>query len=184
MNDVIKNILSRRSVRRFKTDQIPDDDLNLILEAAKSAPSGMNAQSWHFTVIQNKKKLERLNSLIINSTMSSSDDITKKTLNYFYNAPTVIIVSNEAESSSASTPEFDSSAALQNIFLAAHSLGIGSCWIQILTYTDDASDVRDYLTELGVPKNNKVYGTAIIGYQDGEINSDIPKKEGTVNIVK
>ena len=190
MNEVIKNIVTRRSVRKFTADrQINDDDLNLILEAAKSAPSGMNAQSWHFTVIQNKQKIEKLNSLIISSTSYSSDDEMnlarrRQQVNYFYNAPTVIIVSNNPESSYASTPEADSSAALQNIFLASHSLGLGSCWIQILTFIDESETLRDYLKELGVPENYKIYGTAIIGYPDGELPSDIIKKEGTVNIVK
>ncbi|MCP5515278.1 MAG: nitroreductase family protein [Spirochaetales bacterium] len=190
MNEVIKNIISRRSVRKFIADrQIPESDLNLILEAAKSAPSGMNAQSWHFTVIQNKQKIEKLNSLIIESAMQSADEEMKKTLsrqklNYFYNAPSVIIVSNEPKSSSSSTPEYDSAAALQNIFLAAHSLGIGSCWIQILSFIDESASLRDYLKELGVPKNYRVYGTAIIGYPDGEIKTEITKKDGTVNIVK
>ena len=190
MNEVIKNIVTRRSVRKFIADkQINDDDLNLILEAAKSAPSNMNAQSWHFTVIQNKQKIEKLNYLIINSTSYSSDEEMKQArlrqnVNYFYNAPTVIIVSNDSDSSYASTPVADSSAALQNIFLAAHSLGLGSCWIQILSFVDESESLRDYLKELGVPENYRIYGTAIIGYPDGDLPSDIIKKDGTVNIVK
>ena len=190
MNEVIKNILTRRSVRKFIADkQINDEDLNLIIEAAKSAPSNMNAQSWHFTVIQNKQKIDKLNSLIINSTSYSSDDEmnlarSRQKVNYFYNAPTVILVSNNSDSSYASAPVADSSAALQNIFLAAHSLGLGSCWIQILSFLDESESLRDYLRELGVPKNYRIYGTAIIGYPDGEVQTDIIKKDGTVNIVK
>ena len=190
MNEVIKNIVTRRSVRKFIADkQINNDDLNLILEAAKSAPSGMNAQSWHFTVLQNKKKIDKLNSLIINSTTYTSDDEMslarrRQKVNYFYNAPTIIIVSNNADDSYSSTPVADSSAALQNIFLASHSLGLGSCWIQILSFIDESESIRDYLKELGVPENYRIYGTAIIGYPDGEVQSEIIKKDGTVNIVK
>ncbi len=189
MNEVIKNILSRRSVRKFRADQIPDSDLELILEAAKAAPSGMNAQSWHFSVIQNRQKLDKLNSLIIDSAMQSADEQMKKavnrqTLNYFYNAPTVIIVSNGEKTSSAATPEADSAAAMQNIFLAAHSLGIASCWVHILYFTAGSPALRKYLEDLGVPKDHRVYGTAILGYPDGEIKTEMLKKEGTVTIVK
>ena len=184
MNEVIKNILTRRSVRKFIPEQIKEEELNLILDAAKAAPSGMNAQSWHFTVIQNRQKLAKLNSLIVDAAFQSEDQSRSGKLNYFYDAPTVIIVSNELQDSSTSTPESDSAAALQNIFLAAHSLGIGSCWVHILSYISESKELKDYLHELGVPKKYRVYGTAILGYPDGEVKSDIPRKEGTVNIVK
>ena len=59
MNEVIQNILTRRSVRVYKEDQISDADLNTILEAAKFAPSGMNSQNWHFTAVQNNEKIAR-----------------------------------------------------------------------------------------------------------------------------
>lgn len=188
MNEVIKNILSRRSVRKFKPEQIIENELNLILDAARSAPSGMNAQSWHFTVIRNRQKLEKLNSLIVEAAMQSADELMKKavnrqSLNYFYNAPTVVIVSNVEAKSSMSTPEADSAAALQNIFLAAHSMGIGSCWVHILYFTAQTPELRHYLEELGIPKGHKIYGTAILGYPEGEIHSEIPRREGTVNIV-
>ena len=60
MNEVIQNILTRRSVRVFKEEQISDSNLNIILEGAKFAPSGLSSQSWHFTAVQNKEKIENL----------------------------------------------------------------------------------------------------------------------------
>ncbi|WP_347460467.1 nitroreductase family protein [Clostridium sp. DMHC 10] len=63
MNEIIKAILSRRSIRKFKSEQISDDELNSILEAGKFAPSAMNQQSWHFTVIQNKEIIAKVNEL-------------------------------------------------------------------------------------------------------------------------
>lgn len=60
MNEIIRNIMPRRSVRSFKPDQIKDEELNKILEAAIYAPSGMNKQSWKFTAIQNSSKVEEL----------------------------------------------------------------------------------------------------------------------------
>ena len=60
MNEVLNNILTRRSIRKFKPVQIKDEELDLILKAAIYAPSGMNKQSWKFTVLQNKEKIEVL----------------------------------------------------------------------------------------------------------------------------
>lgn len=64
MNEVLKAIKSRRSVRAYTEQQISQEDLNAILEAATYAPSGMNYQTWHFTAIQNTTVLEELNEKI------------------------------------------------------------------------------------------------------------------------
>lgn len=60
MNEVIQNILTRRSIRTYKEDQISDADLNTVLEAAQFAPTAMSKQGWHFTAVQNKEKIEKL----------------------------------------------------------------------------------------------------------------------------
>ncbi len=100
MNQVMENILTRRSVRVFKPEQISDVDLNTILEAATFAPSGNNVQSWHFTVVQNSGKLEQLNSLVKEVIFKYADDPSQPVIsnmkqraenpnfNFFYKAPT------------------------------------------------------------------------------------------------
>lgn len=186
MNEVIQNILSRRSVRTFKEDQISDEDLNLILEAAKFAPSGMGKQEWHFTAIQNKEKIEQLVSAAKEVMQNSPIEQFKKmgsnpNFNPFYNAPTIIITAYEKN---APTKVSDCAVALENIFLAANSLNIGSCWIHILSAVGDNPKVRNILTELGVPANYEVSGTAALGFNSKEASNAAPRKEGTVNIVK
>ena len=188
MNEVIKNIISRRTVRKFKPEQIKDSDLEMIIEAAKSAPSAMNSQSWHFTVVQNKARLTELNSAVIETILQGADENlrrggTGQKLNYFYNAPAIIIISDDKKTDSPA-PEADCAAAMQNILLASSSLGIGSCWLHILATVDDVAHIRELLTSLGVPKDFKVYGTALLGYPDGEVKDEVKKREGTVNIVK
>lgn len=79
----------------------------------------------------------------------------------------------------------DCACALQNIFLAAKSLGIGSCWINQLGQTCDDPDVRAFLTQLGIPENHRVYGCAALGYAP----TDAPVKdkklaEGTVTVIR
>lgn len=187
MNEIIQNLLSRRSTRAYKEEQIKDEDLDLILEAAKFAPTGMNLQTWHFTVVQNKEKLQKLNAIVKAALANSEDENYKKmgnnpNFNIFYNAPTFVIVSNAKNSPLSAA---DSAVALQNIFLSAHSLNIASCWIHTLVLLCNVPEVRSYLTELGVPENNDVFGSSTLGYS---ASANAPKaterKAGTVNIVK
>ena len=186
MNEVIQNILTRRSVRTYKEDQISDEDLNTILEAAKFAPSGMGKQDWHFTAVQNKEEIEKLTSAIKEALQNSPVEQLKNmgsnpNFNPFYNAPTIIITAYDKNSL---TKVSDCAAALENIFLAAHSLNIGSCWIHILAITGDDPKVRSILTELGIPEDHEVSGTAALGFNSKEAPKAAPRKEGTVNIVK
>lgn len=186
MNEVIQNILTRRSVRVYKEEQISDSDLNTILEAAKFAPSGMNSQSWHFTAVQNKEKIGELVSAIKEAFLNSPIEMYRKfasnpKFNPFYNAPTIVITSFDK---SSPIGQSDCAAALQNMLLAAHSLNIGSCWIHALAGVGDDPKVRGILTELGIPESHEVFGTAALGFNAGEEPKASPRKEGTVNIVK
>jgi nitroreductase len=190
----MQNILTRRSIRTYKTEQILDTELEAILEAAKYAPSGSNSQTWHFTVVQNEEKLTHLNTLVREAFKTMVvDDTTyhakikgqkaaeNNNYNFYYHAPTLIIVSNDREYSNAMA---DSALSLQNIFLAAHSLHIGSCWINQLAWFNDEPAVRAALTTFGIPENYKVYGAAALGYNSGNQPKASPRKDGTVSIIK
>ena len=194
MNEVLKNILTRRSIRAYTKEQIVETELEAIIEAAKYAPSGGNSQSWHFTIVQNIEKLQLLNTgvrhsfknLILDDTTYRSKRTGKKAAensnyNFYYHAPTLIIVSNDRDYSNAMA---DSSVALQNIFLAAHSLHIGSCWINQLTWFGDEPAIREVLTTFGIPENYKVCGAAALGYVLGNQPKATPRKEGTVSVIK
>lgn len=186
MNEVMKNILTRRSIRAYKEEQISDADLNTILEAAKFAPSGMSKQNWHFTAMQNKEKIEQLISAIKEALLNSPVEQLQKmganpNFNPFYNAPTIILTAYDRNSM---TKVSDCAVALENIFLAAHSLNIGSCWIHILAVTGDDPKVRSILTELGIPDDYEVSGTAALGFSSKEDPKAAPRKDGTVTIVK
>lgn len=122
-NEVLENIKSRRSVRTYTERQVSAGDLNLILEAAAYAPSGMNFQTWHFTAIQDAAVLTELNEKIKGAFAKSDDPHLQErghseTYCCYYHAPTLVIVSNEPTRWWAS---MDCACALQNIFLAAKS---------------------------------------------------------------
>lgn len=99
----------------------------------------------------------------------------------YYHAPTLVIVSNEPTQWWAG---MDCACAIENMFLAARSLGIGSCWINQLGTTCDDPEVREFITSLGVPKNHKVYGCVALGYPDPSIPMKEKKvKAGTITVV-
>jgi nitroreductase len=194
VNEVIDNILTRRSIRTYSEEQISDEKLNAILEAAKYAPSGSNSQLWRFTVVQNKEKLQLLNSAVREAFRKVEVDektyrsirggkiaAEKESYNFYYNAPTLIIVSNDKEHPNAMA---DSAVALENILLAAHSLGLGACYINQLRWFSEEKEIRKVLGELGIPENYMVCCSSAIGHNSSSMPKAAPRKEGVVDIIR
>lgn len=153
MNTVIENILTRRSVRAFEEKKIPAEELNQILQAAIYAPSGMGRQTWQFTAVCSRDKIQQLAALV-------ETELGREGYN-MYRPEVIIIPSNEKDSPWGKE---DNACALENIFLAAHSFGIGSVWINQIRDICDRPAVRALLTEWGIPENHVVYGIAALGY--------------------
>jgi len=150
-NEVIQNILTRRSVRAFQERPVEREKIDAILQCAVHAPSAMNRQTWHFSAVLNPEKIQKLAAAMGSALGSESYDL--------YRPAALIIPSNET----GLIKTWDNACALENIFLAAHSLGVASVWINQGTDTCDDPGVRAVLTELGVPKSHMVYGTRLRG---------------------
>lgn len=172
MNEVMKNILTRRSVRKFNDQPIAREALDQILQAAIYAPSGMHRETWQFTAVTNREKIQELAKLV--------EKILGRPGYNFYNPDVLIIASNEKESIWGKE---DNACALENIFLAAHSFGIGSVWINQLQTISDHVEIRAYLDKIGVPENHEVYGMAALGYAQEAPSQDVVKK-GIIKIVE
>ena len=158
MNETIKSILSRRSTRAFSEKEVNKDDVKLILDCALAAPSGMNQQTWKITALVNQEKILKLASAVAKALDRDNS--------YNMYAPKVLIItSNEKESRFR---EVDNACAMENIYLAATSLGLGCVWINQLKDCYDDAAVRTILNELGIPENHGVYGCAAIGYPSSE----------------
>jgi len=191
-NEVLDCIRARRSTRQFQERQIEEEYLEAILDAAIWAPSGGNNQSWLFTAIQKKDILSKLSDLMregFQHWIPDDDypgkhrikDIAKnENFDFFHHAPTLIIASNRPNYENAMA---DCSLALENIFLAAHSLGLGSCYLNQLHWLRDDPELRDYLFELGIPKEHTICSAAGVGYIEKEPSIPI-RKDGTINIIK
>ena len=155
MNDTIRSINMRRSTRAFSSKEISKEDFELIAQSALKAPSGMNKQTWRFVAIKNKDIIKEL-YVAVGAALKRSPDYN------FYGPDGFIICANEKDSRFAAP---DCACALQNIFLAAQSLGIDSVWINQLNDCYDDENVRKILDKLGIPSNYGVFGCAALGYK-------------------
>jgi nitroreductase len=175
MNEVLNVIKSRRSVRSFKTEQISQESLDLILEAGIYAPTAHNDQPWHFTVIQNENMLQYINDKTREGALKSDIPWVQKMgsnpdFYVTYNAPTLIIVSGRAD---AIAWEADCAAAIQNILLAAGSLGIGSVWLGLLRFFFEQ---EGEIEKLGIPEGYKPFYGVSLGYKKSEEIQAAPKR--------
>lgn len=171
MNPVIENILSRRSIRSFTEEPLKESDLELIVEAARHAPSGMNRQTWQFTVLTNQEIIKELANAIA--------EVLDREGYCFYKPQALIIPSNKQDSAWGRD---DNACALQNIFLSAHSLGIGSVWINQLCGICDNEKIRPILSKNGIPEDHIVYGLAALGYPKAE--GKIHERQGVVKFIR
>lgn len=173
MNETIKNLIERRSIRKYKSEQIKDEELNEILKAGEYAPSGMGLQSAKMVVIQNKETIQKLSKL--NARIMGRD------ADPFYGAPTLIVVLADKN---RNTYLEDGSLVLGNLMNAAHSLGIGSCWIHRAKEEFETEEGKELLKEWNVPENYVGIGHCILGYPDGELPLAKDRKSDYVTIIK
>lgn len=173
MSETLETIKSRRSIRKYKEDSIPEDILNKIIEAGTYAPSGMGKQSAIILAVTNKEVRDKL-SKINASIMGSTNDP-------FYGAPVILVVLADK---SVRTHVYDGSLVMENLMLAAHDLGVGSCWIHRAKETFETEEGKELLQSLGIEGEYEGIGNCILGYPDGELPVAKQRKDNFVYYVK
>lgn len=168
MNETLQSIAYRKSCRSYQTTPLPSDVVYTIATAGIQAPSSMNRQQTKVTVISNTNIREQLTKEIAIALDKPED------YSCFYHAPCIMIVSAPKEYDALVT---DGSCVLQNIFLAATSLGIGSCWINQLKDIADNPAIRELLTACKIPEDHIVCGCASLGYPQEDMIAKEKKVE-------
>ncbi len=182
MEDIIEVIKTRRCVREYKDDPVPDEEIKFLIDCARYAPSGFNMQPWSFLVIQNKETMRKLSESgkkAMIPLLEPIKDTSKKASGFlvflktkgtsmFYNAPALVIILGNKN---APTVDHDCAMAAQNMMLAAHSRDIGSCWIGGVL---PALMNDELLKELGAPEGYKAVAPLIFGYPKGK--TQMPEK--------
>lgn len=173
MNDFIREMISRRSVRRYKSDPVPEELIREVAEAGTYAATGMNRQSPIIVAVTDKALRDRLSSMNAKIMGSDSDP--------FYGAPAVLIVLADRN---MPTHVYDGSLVMGNLMLAAHSLGLASCWIHRAKEEFDSDEGKEILRSLGIEGNYEGIGHCILGYAEDDEPAPAPRKENYVYYVK
>ena len=172
-NEVIKAMIERRSCRNFKVEQIKDEELQAILEAGKYAATGKGLQSPKMVVIQNPEVIAKLSKW--------NADIMGVTSDPFYGAPTVILVLADA---TRPTAVQDGSLVMGNLMLAAHSIGVASCWINRAKEEFATEEGKALLKQWGIEGDYIGVGHCVLGYPAVDLPKPAPRKDDYVVFVK
>ena len=169
MNEVLTCLKERRSIRKYKNEQIKDEELNQILEAGTYAATGMGMQSPIMVVVQDAETISALSKMNAAVMGAASDP--------FYGAPTVIIVLADR---SRPTYVQDGSLVMGNLMNAAYSIGVDSCWIHRAKEVFELEEYQNLLSELGVNGEYEGIGHCVVGYIDEDYPTAPKRKENRV----
>ena len=176
MNQTIENLKSRRSIRKFKDEQISDEELKIILETATCAPTGRGAQSPKIVVIQNPETIKEFSEW----NRSYFPTEMPEDMDPFYGGKTLLIVLADSE-----FPTYieDGSSVLTVIVNAAHAIGVGSCWIHRARDEFASQKGKDLLKKWGIPESYEGIGHVVLGYPDMDAPKPLPRKEDYIHYI-
>ena len=170
MNEAIRNLLERRSLRSYDARPVPDEVLDTILEAGLHAPSGMNTQGVRLVAVRDPETVAYMSKL--NAAVMGRDG------DPFYGASCVVVVLADPEIYGGWVE--DGALALGNMMNAAHALGLGSCWIHRAKQVFDSPEGKALLESWGLPTHLRGVGNCILGYPACDHPSPAPRKNGRV----
>lgn len=172
-NEVLKAIETRRSIRGYKPEQISDEALEAVLRAGTYAPTSRGMQSPYIVAVQKKElcdELRRMNAQIMGVTTDP-----------YYGAPTIVLVFVPEDHANGA---YDAACVLENMMLAAHSIGLASCWIHRETEMFATERGREIMRKMGLPEGLKGIGSLALGYAAVEPAPAKPRKEGYTRVIK
>lgn len=171
MNEVIRAMMERRSIRHFKPDAVPRELIDQVLEAGLYAASGVNRQDVITVAVTNKALRDRIavDNCRIGGWQEGFDP--------FYGAPVILIVLAEK---GWRNRVYDGSLVMGNLMLAAHSLGLGGIWIHRAREEFEQEEYRQLLRDLGIEGEWEGIGHCALGYMDGELPPPPPRKPGRI----
>lgn len=164
-------LLDRRSCRAFRPDALDRPTLAAIVETGRYAPSAMDTQQNHFYIITDQKLLKQLSELVSRKLEHLADR------DFRYGAPALVLVTNRKDHAMA--PQ-DAACAMENMMLAAYSMGVGSCWLNQPFHLQDDPDLRALLAPLGVTEKDLLCCALGPGTAPGELPRSRPERTGNL----
>lgn len=172
-NEVLKAIRERRSIRRFQEIQITDEELKAVLEAGTWAPTGHGTQDPWIVAVQNPTQKQQL--------IAMNAEIMGVTSDPYYGAPTIVLVFASADNYNR---ERDGSLVLGTMMLAAHSLGLASCWINRVDEMVKRPEMRTMMKAWGLPEGVVGIGSLALGYASSQPKTIKERKADYYRIIK
>ena len=173
MNKAMECLLNRRSIRKYKSEQIKREELDAVLQAGVSAPTAKNLQSPIIVVVQDKETIAFMSEL--------NAQIMGVTSDPFYGAPAVLVVLGDK---SIGTRVYDGSLVMGNMLLAAHSMGLGSCWIHRAKEVFEMPEWKEWLKSIGVEGEYEGIGNCVVGYPAVDYPAAPERRPGRTYFVK
>ena len=173
--EVLKN---RRAIRKFKQEQIKDEELNLVLEAGTYAPTAMGMQSPLIVAVQNKEDVEELNKL--SAKIMNRPGVTEP----YYGAPTIILIFSTDIARTEELGTLDAAAVCTNMLNAAYAVGLGSVWIHRAHEIFDTEEGKALLNKWGIKEHVRGVASIALGYADMPNPEPKPRREGYVVKIK
>ena len=171
MNDIIKAMEERRSIRKFKSEMPKKEDIDQIIEAGLYAANGMGKQAVITVVVTNKELRDKLS--VANCKIGGWQD----GFDPFDGAPAILIVLAQKDWANR---VYDGSLVMGNMMLAAHSLGLGSIWIHRAKEEFEQDEWKKLLADIGVEGEWEGIGHCAVGYIDGDLPKAAPRKDNRV----
>lgn len=170
MNETLKVLRQRRSIRKFQPRQLAEEDLNAILEAGTWAPSAKNLQTPVMVVVQDKETISLMSA-------KNAEIMGKPGTDPFFGAPTVVVVLADGTQQNWLQ---DGSLVMGNLMTAAAALGLGSCWVNRAMEFFDLPEGKSLLKKWGLPETLRGVGNCVLGFPDGPAPAPKPRKEGWI----
>lgn len=170
--EMLLGLCERRSIRKFKSEQITDAELRSVLRCGTYAPTALGRQTPIIVAVQNPDEVRAVSALNAKFTANSDP---------YYGAPTILIVLVPKD---AYLGQLDGAAAMTNLCNAAYAAGLGSCWVNRAQFMFETNEGRDMLKRWGIEGSWQGVGSIALGYADTELPAPAPRKDNYCYIIK
>ena len=183
-SEALKVLLDRRAIRKFKPEQIKDEELDAVIKAGEYVPTAMGLQSPLIIAVQNKEDVAKLNELSLKILEEKHGGNPRPGTLPYYGAPTIILIFYTEIARNGFLGTLDASAVCTNMLNAAYAVGLGSCWINRCKEIFDLEEGKALLKKWGVTEKVEGIASIALGYADQEQPTPKPRRDGYVIKVK